>query len=303
MSVVLIFLDAGPFLEEAIASVVAQTFQQWELLLVDDGSTDGSAEIARRWVAARPSRIRYLEHAGHGNLGMSAARNLGLEAAAAELVTFLDGDDVLRPEAIEALVSRLAAEPNAAMTYAPLEYWFSWDPDPANRRRDFVQRLGVPTDAVVEPPELLVRFLGRSAAAPSGVMVRATVARQVGGFENAFRGMYEDQAFCAKICLRWPVATVRYPGYRYRQHPGSSSAQADRSGRHEYGRGEFLRWLQHYLSSEGLGSGVVLSTLQRELWWLERPRLQRLVRGFRRAGRRIMGVTRRIAAAARAQGR
>lgn len=299
VSVVIIFLDAQLFLEEAITSVVAQAFGAWELLLVDDGSSDGSAAIAHRWVAARPGQIRHLEHGGRRNLGMSAARNLGLRSAAGDLVTFLDADDVLQPYALAALDALLAAEPRAAMAYAPLEYWYSWAPAPYRGGRDFVQALGVSAGAVIEPPELLVRFLGRSAAAPSGVMVRTAVARQVGGFENAFRGMYEDQAFCAKICLRWPVVTGRLPGYRYRQHPGSSSALADRSGQHEYGRPEFLAWLRDYTASEAVRSGPVLSTLHREIWWLEHPRLHRLVRGLRRASRRIARATRRVVMATR----
>ncbi|HEX6104526.1 MAG TPA: glycosyltransferase, partial [Gemmatimonadales bacterium] len=65
VSVVLIFLDGEPFLDEAIRSVRGQTRTDWELLLVDDGSRDGSGETARRHAAEEPERIRYLEHPGH----------------------------------------------------------------------------------------------------------------------------------------------------------------------------------------------------------------------------------------------
>ena len=74
----IIFWEAERFLEEAIESVVAQTYASWELLLVDDGSRDGSTAIARRYVRRFPDRMRYLEHPGHANLGMSASRNLGI---------------------------------------------------------------------------------------------------------------------------------------------------------------------------------------------------------------------------------
>ena len=78
---VLIFLDGARFIDEAIRSVVAQGDDvDWELVLVDDGSTDQSTAIARRWASA-DVRIRYLEHAGHVNLGMSASRNAGVAAA------------------------------------------------------------------------------------------------------------------------------------------------------------------------------------------------------------------------------
>jgi glycosyltransferase involved in cell wall biosynthesis len=293
VSVVLIFFDPGAFLEQAIGSVVSQSLADWELILVDDGSRDGSSAVATRWAAEHPGRIRLLQHAGRRNLGMSASRNLGLRAAAADLVTFLDADDVLRSETLEALAAIMDQHAEVAMAYAPLEYWYSWSPR-QDRRRDFVQPLGVPTGAIIPPPELLRRFLARRAAAPSGVMIRAARAREVGGFEDAFRGLYEDQAFCAKVCLRWPVATGTFVGYRYRQHPGSSSAVADRSGEVEAGRSEFLSWMEQYCAAEGVADARLLATLRRERWWLRHPRIYRLARRWRRTGRRVLdGMARR----------
>ena len=94
---VLIFLDGAQFIDEAIRSVVAQGDDvDWELILVDDGSTDESTAIARRW-ASDDARIRYLEHEGHANLGMSASRNAGVAAARGDLIGFLDCDDVWLP--------------------------------------------------------------------------------------------------------------------------------------------------------------------------------------------------------------
>ena len=290
VSVVLIFLDGEPYLDEAIRSVRGQTLGSWELLLVDDGSSDGSGDTARRHVAADGGRIRYLEHAGHANRGMSASRNLGIAAARGRYITFLDADDVLVPTAIETLVAVLEAEPQAAMAYGPVEYWYSWA-GAAARRADFVQRLGVSAGVIIEPPALLLAFLSRRAAAPSGMIVRASVIERVGGFVEEFRGMYEDQAFCAKICLAYPVVATGTCYYRYRQHPRSSSATADRSGEADYGRRAFLRWLTEYLDQQGVRDGAVRPTLRRELWWSRHPRLNRLAR---RITRWLRGARRRI---------
>ena len=154
---VIIFLDPGPFLEEAIESVRQQTFRNWELLLVDDGSSDGSSEVARLAAEAEPHRVRYLEHAKHANRGMSASRNLGCLHVRGTYVTFLDADDVLRPQALETLLSTLRTAPRAAMAYGPVEYWYSWA-GPRAARGDFVQRLGVAAPALIEPPAPLLRF-------------------------------------------------------------------------------------------------------------------------------------------------
>ncbi len=94
VSVVTIFLNAEKFIYEAIESVFAQTYADWELLLVDDGSTDASTEVAYRWAGRYPNRVRYLEHDRHQNRGMSASRNLGAGNARGEYVAFLDGDYV-----------------------------------------------------------------------------------------------------------------------------------------------------------------------------------------------------------------
>ncbi len=78
ISCIIIFFNAGDkFFIEAIQSVFAQTYENWELLLVDDGSTDGSTDIAISYTQKYPEKVFYLEHEGHQNRGMSATRNLG----------------------------------------------------------------------------------------------------------------------------------------------------------------------------------------------------------------------------------
>ncbi|HVX29430.1 MAG TPA: glycosyltransferase family 2 protein, partial [Nitrolancea sp.] len=111
VSVIIIFWNAEPFLAEAVASVVAQSHPDWELLLVDDGSTDGSTEIAKQLIASDPERMRYLEHPGHANRGMSASRNLGIAHARGAYLAFLDADDVWFPQALAEQVEILRAEP------------------------------------------------------------------------------------------------------------------------------------------------------------------------------------------------
>ena len=97
VSAVVIFLDAEEFIEEAIESVFAQTYDRWELILVDDGSTDRSTEIARSYAERHPDRVSYVTHPGRVNRGMSASRNRGVEVSSGELIAFLDADDVWLP--------------------------------------------------------------------------------------------------------------------------------------------------------------------------------------------------------------
>src|SRR6266566_8733383 len=122
----MIFLNAERFIEEAIESVFGQTYDDWELLLVDDGSKDGSTEIARRYAEEHSKRVRYFEHAGHQNRGMSASRNLGIRRSRGEFIGFLDADDVWLPHKLEQQLAILKAYPEAAMVYGPIQWWYSW---------------------------------------------------------------------------------------------------------------------------------------------------------------------------------
>jgi CDP-glycerol glycerophosphotransferase len=103
ISVVVPIYNVEGFLRECLESVTAQTVDDLEVVMVDDGSTDGSAAIAREFEAADP-RFRLLSQP---NGGLSKARNTGIEAAGGEYLAFLDSDDVLPPNAYELLLGAL----------------------------------------------------------------------------------------------------------------------------------------------------------------------------------------------------
>lgn len=273
----MIFLDAERFLEEAIASVLAQTYPSWELLLIDDGSTDGGTAIARHHAERRPEQVRYLEHPGHVNCGMSASRNLGLRHASGRYVAFLDADDVWVPDALAEQVDLLDRHPEAAMVYGPLSWWYGWTGRPEDRQHDNVETLGVPADTLIRPPTLLTLFIQGVASVPSALLVRREVCERVGGFEEAFRGEYEDQVFRAKICLREPVLTSSRSWYRYRQHPDSCVAIGLRSGTAHAARRVFLEWLERYLVEQRVSDPSVWRALKWELIPYRQPRLHRLL--------------------------
>lgn len=263
VSVVVIFLNAERFLEEAIASVMTQTYRDWELLLVDDGSSDSSTDIAVKHAAQLPERIRYLEHAGHANRGMSAARNLGIFAARGEFVAFLDADDVWLPNRLERGVALLRENPTADMVYGRSQYWYSWQ-GAGSLQSDRLQPHGFRASRVIEPPELLVRYLTHRAAlpTPASFTVRRKAIVAMGGFEEAFRGLHEDQAFLAKFCLQRAVFVSEECWDRYRQHDESACAVAERQGEVLKASHQYLDWLQAYLDAQGFRDTEVWQALQ-----------------------------------------
>ncbi|MGH7298931.1 MAG: glycosyltransferase family 2 protein, partial [Candidatus Rokuibacteriota bacterium] len=117
VSVVVPFFNAHRFIEESVASVRAQTYPSWELLLADDGSDDGSSEIARTHARRDPQRVRYLEQPGHARRGASAARNLAIRHARGRYIALLDADDVWLPNKLASQVAIMDARPEAGMVY------------------------------------------------------------------------------------------------------------------------------------------------------------------------------------------
>ena len=282
---IMIFLDAEKFIQEAIESVFAQTYPAWELLLVDDGSTDGSTEIARKVAQQHPERAGYLEHPGHQNHGMSAARNLGIANARGEYIAFLDADDVWLPNKLERQVALLSSRPEVCMVYGPTQWWYSWTGDPEDTRRDYIHELGVAPNTLLQPPELVARFLRTEGISPCtcSVLLRREAVERMGGFEATFRDLYEDQAFFAKLCLQEPVYVSAECLARYRQHPGSNYSATQNTGRYDAARPAFLNWLAAYLSKQDVKDAALWAALRREMWPYRYPGLLRLVQRVRQS--------------------
>ena len=103
VSIIMPAYNASVFLERAVGSVVSQTFSDWELIIIDDGSTDGTAKHADD-LAASDGRIQVIHQK---NSGVSSARNKGIGSASGEFIAFLDADDAYEPEFLEALLGVL----------------------------------------------------------------------------------------------------------------------------------------------------------------------------------------------------
>jgi glycosyltransferase involved in cell wall biosynthesis len=284
VSVVIIFLNpGGRYLDEAIASVRAQTVADWELLLVDDGSTDDSSTVAQAAAADDPARIRYLEHLGHANHGMSQSRNLGIATARGRYLAFLDADDVYLPERLAHQAAILDRHPEVGMVYGPTVLWHSWQPNAA--LPDEIEPLGLPTGVPHRPAAVLRRLIETQGAIMPGICsltVRREAALAVGCFEPQFRGCYEDQVFFSKICAQETVILTEHCDARYRQHADSCTAVAQQTGEYRETlphptRERYLRWLKGYLAGQGVSDPALERALERDLWPYDHRVLHRLL--------------------------
>ena len=292
VSCIIIVYNGEEFLREAIESVLAQSFADWELLIVDDGSTNSSCEIAQRFAQASPATICSLCHTDGRNHGMSATRNLGLSHASGDYVAFLDADDVWLPNKLAAQVAILDAQPSVGATYGRTLIWHSWGGGNA-KEADFFYELGVTPDQIYRPPTLLLSQLLNVYQSPttSGCLLRRSLVSEVGGFEPAFKGMFEDAAFFAKALLTASFFVSAEVMFKYRQHSSSAGAVSAAANRDGWARLRFLIWFKGYLRKTAADPRVfklVQSLIRKHLWLLASQRLKAIFRKQKANLRRLI---------------
>lgn len=279
VSIVMIFLDAARFMREAVESILDQDYRDYELILVDDGSSDSSTQIAKNYAARFPDFVHYTEHEGHANRGMSASRNHGVAISRGRLITFLDSDDIWLPGRLSHFVAMAERFPEAGMVYGPTLYWYSWaknDPREVDvpDHADFEGALNLPVETLICPPVALRGFLESGGGCLPGIgslMIRREAFDSVGGFEPGFRGLYEDQVFLSKMTALHPVVALAELLDYYRQHSDSCCHRAIGTGDyHPDGphpaRAVYLRWLHGYLRQVGINDLALARALRTELW-------------------------------------
>ena len=219
ISVIVPVYKAEAVLETCVASVLAQTFSDWELLLIDDGSPDGSGKLCDDY-AAQDSRVRVF-HKPNG--GVSSARNLGMAAAVGDYILFIDADDWIAPETCQTLLDALEG---AGADSAGCAHW-NITPDGQKWAEPGALPAGVYgreelRRGVVD--RLLGRRLGRPGEVLNGFVWRFLFSRElIVRHELRFSGAYlEDELFLLEyFCLAERLAMVDDPLYFYLQNPAS----------------------------------------------------------------------------------
>jgi SAM-dependent methyltransferase len=150
-----------------------------------------------------------------------------------------------------------------------------------------VQQLDASLDRLIQPPTLLLNFLQNEWASLCDVVVRREVAESVAGYEASFRGLYEDQVFHTKLCLRVPSFVSSSCGYRYRQHPNACTARAHQAGQWRLARQIFLQWLAGYCTEQGFKSPEIWRVLRQEIKRVRHPFWARNSDRLLRLGRRL----------------
>ena len=191
VSVVIPTYNRGWTIREAVDSVLAQDFKDYELIVVDDGSTDDSRDILKSYGAA-VSVLR------QSNKGVSAARNTGVAASAGELIAFLDSDDLWLPQKLSHQVDFFNRNPDAVINQTQ-ELWIrnGVRVHPKKRHHKFGGMI-------------FERSLDLCLVSPSAVMIRKNIFEIIGGFDESLPAC-EDYDLWLRVSCKYPVHLIATP--------------------------------------------------------------------------------------------
>jgi GT2 family glycosyltransferase len=243
VSVVVPCFNSARYVAETIASLMGQSFADWQAVVVDDGSGDGSGEVAA--AAARgDDRIGLVRQP---NRGVSAARNAGFARCdqRSEYLLFLDADDCLEPSMLETLTGHLDGRPEVAMAYCrpsfideagrPLDPTTQgWTPRYAPSRWWLLE---LPPD---EPETPFVSIFCLAGIVPSLALIRRSAYERTPGWDETFGQHYEDTDLFLHLALSGTVHFVPSALVRHRRHPTQSTAASHKFAVQE--RKLYERW-------------------------------------------------------------
>ena len=190
VSVIIPTFNRASMLQEAVASVLAQDYDRFELIVVDDGSTDNTEEV----LAAFPD----ISLVQQRNLGVSAARNAGIQRASGELIAFLDSDDLWLPQKLSVQVAFFQKHPTALICQTE-EIWKK------NGRRIYPKNRHIKQSGMI-----FERAVALCLVSPSAVMMRKALFDTVGLFDETLPAC-EDYDLWLRISCRFPIHLIDTP--------------------------------------------------------------------------------------------
>jgi teichuronic acid biosynthesis glycosyltransferase TuaG len=207
-SIIIPVYNASLYIEQSLASVFAQSYSDFEVIVVDDGSTDDTVDRVNKF--SHHQSLRYVYQI---NAGPAAARNTGLQIARGELIAFLDADDLWHPGKLEAHFERMQTSPKIGLSFNWFEVFYD---------RPEVERLkpwfAPPTKSTLDWQDFLIRnWTGTS----STVVIRADCLKGGRGFDPRFRTGEDYQLWLEIAQDGWEVSFIPDALTIYRKRPSS----------------------------------------------------------------------------------
>ena len=236
VSVLMPSFNAGKFLKIAVESILNQTYGDFELIIIDDGSTDNSID---ELLGIQDARIRLIRN--RQNLGLIAARNMAVNLAQAPLLACLDADDVAMPKRLELQVEAFRTNPNLTLLGSAAYL--------IDSRGEVFDVIDVPT----ADSEIRREILRGNKIIHSSVMMRASVVKPLGGYPVEY-SLAEDYALWVRIIPTHTVGNLQERLVQYRVHEGQVSQTKIEDMRQMTAKIQLHTW--ETLRSSGQSEGV-----------------------------------------------
>ncbi len=208
VSVVIPTYNRQDFITQAIDSVSAQTYDDYEIIIVDDGSTDHTREILKPYLAKSNIRYFYQE-----NLKQAAARNNGIRRSTGEYIAFLDSDDLWHPEKLALQVQVLEESPEIGMVYSNQDIM---------KNGFIVKKMKYPREILKSGCIFEDLLLRRFYCSTPGLLIRRSVLEDVGLFDESLQNALEDWELTLRISQKYKVLCVDRPLFQRRLHVGAA---------------------------------------------------------------------------------
>jgi glycosyltransferase involved in cell wall biosynthesis len=211
VSVVIPTYNRAGLISETIQSVLDQTFADFEIVVVDDGSTDNTKDVVASF---EDSRIKYIYQE---NRGLSAARNTGANASNTDYILFLDSDDLLLPHNLAKCVTVLDNHPDVAFVYGQIIMVDAKDGHVIRVRGSSFMR----STGIVDRYKQIKELLFGCRITPSATLVRRQCFNDVGCYCQEIKAFGEDQHFAIRVVKLFPIFYLAEPLIKYRVHNNS----------------------------------------------------------------------------------
>lgn len=213
--------NGGPYIESTLTSILGQSYRDYEILVVDDGSTDDGLLKVTMLSKTYPDRIRIFHHPDGGNHGIAASRNLGIKNAHGSLIAFIDQDDLWLPEKLARQVESLQRFPEAGMVYARASFIDQEGREKPLRGIHHAFGKGVPG----KPHNMFRNLLMEDFVPNLTVLVRKSCLERVGLHDEGPLYEFEDWLLWSKVAFFYKVTFIPEVLANWRIHDSNYSAK------------------------------------------------------------------------------
>ena len=208
ISVIIPSYNSGKFLNEAIESVVNQTYKNLEIIIVNDGSIDDTEKIAKEW-QEKDKRVRYLKY--QSNRGLPAARNTGIKNSQGDYLAFLDADDIWLPSKLETQLEKIK-ETKSDLIFSN---WYIWSAKSNHKSLAITKKIFLGS---LNQSRLLCLFIRRNLGNPSTALLKKEKLFEVGFFDEELFSSEDYDLWLRFILKGGKISFINQPLIYYRKH-------------------------------------------------------------------------------------